>query len=257
MALKEYSPVEAFEYSLARLWLLVLLALFGSGLAWLFHRTRAPLYEAKAVLVVNIDLPRSEPLSPFEIDHGVGGAGSLMISTSVMEKFLQGAQELHVLPEELVYGRSLFRERKQERWELRVRHPDPLTAADLANLWANISYLEMNEALRHAQRAAVLRQYLAAIESCQPPPNSDPELPELCKGRTLPEIQDQVQAVGVQLEAETAASRGLIPSLLIDFSQQAQTPDKAVAYNTNVLMLAGALLGFLIGVVIVSARVLP
>jgi capsular polysaccharide biosynthesis protein len=254
MALGEISPLRSIQSILKHWWVLVLLGVLGGGIGWLVHYLRPPLYEAKAVMAFNIDFPSltDENLSIYIADQTFGAGGALMFSTSVLEQLVSEAQSRGIdVNLTTIVKMVQYPERRQNLWTLRVRHPDPQTAADLANLWAEISYQQLEEAHSHAVRASVLQTYLQALGECPDPPDLNPPPPAICAGQGGIDRQD-LPAIEAELNAEIQASRGILTDLLFTFSQRAQVPDGPVSFETGSLVISGALIGFLCGVLLLS-----
>lgn len=240
-----------------RWWLVALLMIAGGGLGWLFHKLQPPVYEAIAEFTVSIDFTRPDAVSRwdqdrYEEDHIILAAKSLMVSTAVTEQVSADVRALGIPPEALTYGKYVFIERKQAITELRVRNRDPQTAAAIANLWAQRAYDALVEAQGHAQRAWTLRQYLNGLNGCLQ--NPQPEAGSICAGLSLTDVQKELETAQAELDAETLAGKGIAPALVFDWSRRAVAPESPVAFRANWLVLAGALIGFVIGAALATAR---
>lgn len=257
--MKEFSPLEAFEYALRRWWLVALLVIAGGGAGGLFHRVQPPLYEAKATFMVSIDFSRSDALTRwdqdrYEEDHTILAAMALIVSTPVIEQVSADVQARGIPAEALVFNRRVFIERKQALMTLRVRNENPETAALIANLWADRAYAALLDAQQHALQAWTLRNLISGLTACLPAPQPVADPASLCASASLDELQQRVQAAEVELNAETIASKGIIPALTFDLSQRASLPDAPAAYNTSLLVIAGALVGFVVGAALATGR---
>jgi uncharacterized protein involved in exopolysaccharide biosynthesis len=248
---KEYSPYESFVYVYRRLWLVALLTLLGGLAGLLFQRVQPPIYEAQAVLELNVDLTQSDfaqvqPLTELEQDQSIAGAQGVIVSQAVMEQTAAAAraQQIEVDDTTLVLGRTIFLERKHAMQILRVRHADPQTAARLANLWSDNAYQALAEAHSHAVQARFLKEYLAALESCPDPAAAGADAPPFCQLASVEELQAHVQEVTAQLHQELLLGKGVNQALRFDQMRSASPPGDPVSYRTNFLVLAGVVLGF-------------
>lgn len=143
--MQEFDPVEHF-YTYLRLWWLLLAAALLGGLAgFLFSRTHAPLYEAMAKFMVEIDLEKvpQDKLDFYYIDMALATTEGALISDEVLEDVYAEAARLGQATAgwDLLADTSI--ERRHAFWELRFRHPDPELAKALVNWWAQRGYEAM------------------------------------------------------------------------------------------------------------------
>ena len=257
MASIEFSPLGAFDLARRRWWLIVIFVLAGGLFGWGFSRLHAPRYVAQAMLVINIDYQQAPELFPktddhYTEDHIIGAANAVVISTYVLDQVNADLQERGISVDWQKYTRNLASERKSSQFWLRVRDTDPDLAAAVANLWAEKAYLALVEFHQHAVKAKVLRDYLAAMSACPPPPEIEPRPPSICGNGSLAEIQQAVETVTAQIEAEAYASNALIPAVTFSLARKAVVPVTPVAYRVSLLLAAGALLGCAMGIVAVQ-----
>jgi hypothetical protein len=254
MALKEFTPLEIFEYTWQRWWLVVALILAGGLFGYAFQFVQPPIYEAAASFVVTINFTETGNLTQFEEDHAVGAAGNLMLSIVVIDQVLLDVQALGLDLDEADLREIFFLERRQERWDLIVRHRDPETAAALANIWAERSHEALVQAYGHARQAHYYQYYLNGLKGCLGAETFAPQAPTLCSELTIAEIQERIEVLEPMFDHEMWASRAIIPSLLIELSQKASVPEAPVSHRTNLLVLSGSLLGFIAGVFLSQPR---
>ena len=257
MVSTEYSPLEAFEFALRRWWLIAIFVLAGGLLGWGFSRLHAPLYDAQALLVINIDYQQAPELVQKTDDHYtedqiIGAANGVVMSTYVLDQVDADLQASGISLDWEKYILNLATERRRSQFWLRVRDTDPKRAARVANLWVEKAYDTLVEFQQHAMKAKVLRDYLAAMSACPPPPETEPRPPSLCGSGSPAEIQQAVETVTAQLEAETTASNALSTALTFSLSRKAAVPVTPSTYRTSLLLAAGALLGCAAGVVALS-----
>jgi capsular polysaccharide biosynthesis protein len=251
----EFSPLHTYVSIRRRWWLVVILTLVGGLLAWGYHLLRPPLYEANATLVALLDFSRPEVIigddaQHYQEDSILLAAQNLILSTETLSSVLGEVERRELPVRQLRPGHEIFLERKQSMFELRVRNADPDVAAQVANLWAEKALAALEDAHAHAVNARALSDYLAAMGGCPLPPSVEPSPPSICGNASSSQIQQALASIQAQQEAETRASRGIIPGLLFTWSQEASSSDTPVAYNTPLLILVGTLLGFLVGVMV-------
>ena len=80
----------------------------------------------------------------------------------------------------------------------------------------------------------------------------NPPPPSLCGSGSPDEIQQAVDTVTAQLKAEIAASNALSPALTFSLGRKAAVPVTPSAFRGSLMLAAGALLGFAVGIVAVN-----
>lgn len=243
-----FVPRQGFENALRGWWLIVLLTVWGAAVGWLIHRARPPVYEARVVFYVSLDYTQIDEMTQFEQDQAINGAGALIGSTPVAERVVARARSQGIdIDVVSLFSRAAI-ERKREQWILRLRDPDPRMAATLANLWGQEAIAALHEAHRHALQAQELATYLAALESCLQPTPPPQHLAAQCTRLDLTTLPSQIQTIHNELEEELIASQGLFPALVFDLTRTASVPQEPVRYGLNSQVLAGGLIGFVLGV---------
>jgi hypothetical protein len=250
----EYSPLAAFGFALHRWWLIAIFVLVGGLIGWGFSRLHAPLYDAQALLVITIDYQQAPELVQKTDDHYLedqimGAANAVVISTVVLDQVYADLQASGISLDWEKYTRNLASERKRSQFWLRVRDSDPQRAALVANLWVEKAYAALVDFHQHAVTARVLRDYLAGMAACPPPPETKPQMPSLC-GNGAAEIQQAIATVTAQMQAETTAGNALSPALTFSLERKAAVPDTPVAYRASLLLSTGALLGAVVGILV-------
>ncbi len=254
----DYVPRETMDVILRRWLVVVLCTLAGGVLGWVFHQLQPPIYEAHTVFTISInynqpDLLDSLDKNNYAEDQMVSAAMDLIISSPVAQKAAQDAAPLHLGPDDLVYNRRVFLERRQSEVTLIVRNEDPQKASQLANLWAQRGLEALQEAAVHARRVYTLNYSTKALANCL---QAKPEAAGgLCAQTSLGDLNQELQKSEAELTSEMQASKGLTPAILFDWSQQAGVPQSPVLYQTQGLALAGALVGFLIGLLLSILRI--
>jgi uncharacterized protein involved in exopolysaccharide biosynthesis len=247
--MEEFSPIETFTRASRRWWLVALCVFIGGLLGWGFHFFQAPVYEAKAAIVAQVDMTQTGNLTELEQDQAMNAVMALFVSPAVLDKVREEAQAQGISRVEIAYDKNLLMERKRSILELKVRDRDPQAAAKLANLWVEEAYRAFDSASQHARRARLIQQQLTPSMGC---PTPAPGSGEGCLVPTPagPALAPTLEA---DLNRELAAGSGIIPAMVYSLSHKAEVPDEPVALRVEFLTLAGALVGFLFGSVIASS----
>jgi uncharacterized protein involved in exopolysaccharide biosynthesis len=259
VVVKEFSPYDTFMHTYRCLWLVILFTILGGLVGFLFHRLQPPIYEASAMIELNIDLTQSDfaqvhPLTELEQDQSISGAMALIASEPVLEQTVIAAQAQGIQFNEanLVLGRNIFLERKHANQILRVRHTHPESAAQIANLWSDQAFEALVEARSHATRARFLKEYLTTLENCPSPQETSLDGPGICQLQTYEELQTHIQTITEELQQELLLGKGIIPAMRFDQIQSAAIPTTPSSFQSNVLVLSGAVLGFIASTLAIS-----
>ena len=233
---QEFLPRESLERALEHWWVIVLLTVLGGIGGWAFHFFHPPLYEATAVVTVNMDYQKRQ-LSQYEEDYAFGDAAAIATSDDVENQIITEAQSRGIPTEFYQLRQQMYLEREQSFWELHIRNQNPEIAAELANLWAGKFYAALNTALGHAIQADQIQTQIDAINKSL----SHSGAPELS-----PESQTALQNLTDELSQEQQASLGLISIMKFALSGSAVVPQEPVLYDLANLVLAGACIGFVV-----------
>jgi uncharacterized protein involved in exopolysaccharide biosynthesis len=246
---KVYSPLSSLENALDQWWLIALLTVWGGLIGWVYHTTRPPLYEAQAVFYISIDYTRTGQLTQFEQDQALWGAVEVIRSDPVVRQVVTRARSEGLAIEVRDLRLRSHFERKQSRWFLRIRDPDPRTAATLTNLWAEAGFAALTEAHLAALQAQSLHQYRSSLATCLQLATEiqDPNNP--CKALAIPAIQAALEQANADLSEQLLASRGVLPAIVLDLPETATIPREPVQFGRNSLVMIGGLIGFIVGVV--------
>jgi hypothetical protein len=250
-----FDALAALQAALRYWWFVFLLVIVGGGIGWLVTLARPPLYEAAGRFSANIDYVITGPLTQFEEDTALNGVGDVLYSNDVVQKVvdLAAAEGIHTSLVELK-GLAVL-ERRFNVWDLRVRNTDPRAAEGLTNLWVEQGQAALLEGYQHAIRADHLNRYLVSLESCLSKIASSEPAAGQCSKSQFAQIQAEIQETGKALYQERLASRGLFAGVLIGPVDRSAAPAKVVIYNRNQVILAGCLIGFLLGVILVQVGV--
>ena len=256
----QFSPREELEYVLRYWWLIALLAILGGAAGWLVHELRPPVYEARSVITLSIDFPEGYQLTQFEEDHAVNVAAAVIASTPVLERAASEAQAQGIVIDAPALWSKTTLERRLASWSLIIRDPDPQTAAALANLFARQGLATLAEAHGHALQARSLQLYLESLQACLPSTGT-PEAAagegsssDLCSQMSSQGIADELRAANESLHQEMLASQGVLPYTVFNLSQEATPPESPAQFGRNTLVLAGGMIGFILGVIAVNLR---
>ena len=242
-----FNPTDALNRVLRRWWLLAILTIAGGLLGLLFNALRPQPYEAGFRITTAIEVANSGELTQYQEDITYEAVGALLLSPSLKEAVIQqaGAEGLAMQADYL--NRNATVERKLATWQVRVRHTDAQSAEMIAAIWLRLADAEIKRAYAEAIQADGLARYLDSMENCLARASLTPPSYGLCSQANLEQVQVEIQRTGKQLAEARLSSRGLSSSLSIDQAEADLIPAHPVSDQRGQQVLAGALIGFLIG----------
>jgi hypothetical protein len=243
----DFAPLELLQAALNKWWLVSLLTLLGGLVGWVIYLFQPPIYEARASILVSVDFSNTGMLTQFEEDLMMDAVGNLLRSNDVIQRVVERAarQGLQVNSEN--FFSTAFLERRLGTWELRVRDASPQSAAVLANIWLEEGYSVLSGAYQHAVSAQALTRHLSSLERCLQHAATSETSAYFCNGQDLPAIQSELQETAGLLAAEQLASRGILAGTVLGPPQEAAPPGRPLAASRGLIILAGALVGLLLG----------
>jgi hypothetical protein len=241
MPTESINPRDSLDNALKYWWIIALCMILGGLAGWLISLVQPP------VLFLDVDPEVQADLNSFEQDQIILGSASIALSTPVLEQVTiqAGAEGIPMDVETL--NEILTLERRLTNWTMSIRHQNPATAATLANLWIEETFESLQEAHAHALALETLRTYRTGLESCVASGAEEFEPADFCTGMDLAEIENELNETKAQIQIETVASQGLFPGLKYDLARTANPPQTPQRRGTNSLVLAGALIGFVVG----------
>lgn len=250
--MNDYSPKDSLDNALRYWWVIILMTILGGLVGWFVHQLRPPLYEAKATFFISIDFSQTGELTQFEEDHAVSVLTWIVYYDEVIDEVIDTAEAQGIQTNRQQLEMASTLERKQARWTLYYRDKDPQTASALANIWAEVAMDFLQQAHQHALQIQALDGYLNFLAICLQGPAEGEQYPESCNDLDPAAIPEEIQETSIRLEQELAASHAVFPALIFDVSSKALPPAEPVQYGRNRLVLAGGLIGFILGIFLVN-----
>lgn len=220
--------------------------LIGLGLSSLFP----PTYRATAILAIGVDYGRSVWLDEDADRLVMGRVQGLILSDDVLGAVLarvtddaDGGQAPSLSMSELRNGMRLVW--FDNRWELSFAGRDPTQAAATANAWAEVSLDQLRAASEHAWRVAELQGLFFRV-FCRPEDLSSGSGDAfwVCDEDDPDPSRAQLPA---ELRVEIEASRGIPPALSFAWEATASPASEPARGGRAPMILAGLLVGLLIG----------
>ncbi len=218
--------------------------LLGALIGFTISLFLPPKYEAVSKLTTNLEVVTDTNVTEIMIDAQVDIVGTLVFHPDVVESVRQSLAEEGTSYTSTELIRKTKIERQLMSTMIKVRDVDPEVAALVASTWAEKAYERLAEAYPHALALSEAKASQAMLTGCLEDPIKQ-ELP-FCQSLT-PEIVERLlsETETVILE-KSPFSLGLTGELNVSQYQPAPIPDRPVAYQRSILILAGALAGLAI-----------
>ncbi len=247
MTIQPVIPAEWIERVMRYWWIVVLAGILGGVVGVVAHLFTPPVYQAQAVINSSVDFSYTGELTDVEEDYMIQAVGGVIRSDEVSEAAYQAVKAAGIPVDQQEFEEMRSLQRRFVDWLLVVQHTDAQTAVDLANIWADAAWVVLDEANNHASILGGLLDFREALSSCLMTKEEENEAQPVCEASSLEEIQAELDRVKLLIEEEKLASRGLVPGTVTSFTQNAVFPASPTLLGRNTLVLAGALIGLLVG----------
>jgi hypothetical protein len=255
----DLDPVLVYRRLLAG-WLWIVTAAMIGGLVGLaLSYVRPPLYEASAVIGIGVDRVGSDVPDDITVRQAYDRVRGLLLADDTLAATVDLAAERSGTDSPAESTRALIeRIRLSERpdgWILAVVGPDALETERTAQAWADVSLAQLQTASFHAIRAAEWQNVLFEA-SCElvAPETATETARWLC--RSAPPLGDS-GTIPASILAEVEASRGILPALTYSVLRGSSGTAQAVVWGRGTLVMGGAIVGLVIGCVVVATRRRP
>jgi len=257
MAKKYISPKKIINKAIKKWWLFFLFAVLGGAIGFLISMVQTPRYEAVARISTSIDYTISPKIEDYQEDRVIQDTGLLMISDDVLEAVRSNLADngIAITHQEMID--SFTMERIDDLWTLRVTNFNPKLAEEMANVWMDEAYLQLDTAFQHAQTANSITVYIDSLERCLYADAEEAENYALCAVSSTDAITTEILKKTDLLKSELNLGRTINPSLRYSIISYAQTPNEPVFHTRGILILSNILLGVLAActvIVIISGK---
>ncbi len=201
-----------------------------------------PVYVAEANLSVLINFKEVGNLSQYEQDQMIGNVISLFSTVDVISETISNIDNSSISESEFMD--SCFIERHVNSILFRCKSNKPNVATIWANNWALVSHGLLSEAYSHALKYESMKKQQIAFESCIQRSYFVFPTPAEC----LKIISHKLTFEGLEtsINQELLLSKNIFPGIKFSDVIPAEVPSKATRYQTNSLVLSGAVFGFIL-----------
>ena len=243
MGMNDLIPRDDFELLLSRWWLLAILIITGGLIGWIVSRSHPPIYEARASLVVNPNYSQLKGMNGNNSSLDTSNIVALVSPKALGPTLIQGLDTHGVQ----IKIQNMQIEQRESVWDLVVRSTDAQVSADMANAWIDLAYTTVEQASEHYLNLMVYTDEFNLLTSCKVDSTS-----EICTGiSTSNPLIQQLQSLQEKMSVEKKASQGINTDISIRIESHADVPTKPATFAPGLLILAGAFVGLLLGILMV------
>lgn len=250
-----FAPLDALQEMLDFWWLLFLFIVAGGLVGWFVHQARPPVYEAVGQFSASIDFVRTGPLTQLEEDVALNAVGNIVSSGTVIKTVVEQAHKEGIDITAQSLRKNSVIERRLDTWQIRVRNHDPQIAERLVNIWVEQGQAALLKSYESALKAGEYQRLLESLESCLERSVDIEPSGGQCSTDDAAKIQADMAAAGEVYAKARLGSLGLFEGLILGPVEKAIVSGQPVILARNQVVLAGCLLGLLVGTLMIQLRV--
>lgn len=251
--MNDFSTSQFFTRVLHYWWLLIGLMVAGALLGFVITVLIPPIYESKAVITSSLDYARLGRLDDWEEDQQFIAIGDVIGSTEVNQKVIAAGEQNGIEISEGELADIFFLDRQDTRWVLRVRTKDPNLSFQLNELWSATAIDALVEKRNAMSESLTLQQRLNSLVSCfEQSVIIEPASSE-CSVENIAEIREEISEITANSELQEYQTSLLFTHTSFEVTTKPTSPSTPVLYKRNFLVLAGALAGFCLGLILFTA----
>jgi hypothetical protein len=231
-------------------WILALIMIAGGGVGYVVSRLQTPVYESQASITTSIDFAYTDRLSEDQEDYMINTVGDVIDSSQVFELVKEQASSLGLTVTDDGIKERFTKSRQGYRWELTVRDTNPEVAQTLTQLWVVNAgnalagfHEETLDAVKYHSAEISLQNCFSQIVVVEP-------ASAYCSMENLDEIRDALKVTTTETDLSTFPDSLLLSKISTEISDNAYLPSSPIEFKRNYMVLAGAMCGLLIGLLI-------
>lgn len=246
----EFEPMVLKKGFLKYWWIIMMSVLVGGLLALLISFSLPPIYETSFKIVTDVRIKQNDAITEIMLDAAINHVGDLAFNPYIVERVISALnnQEIILKFDEFLDIASV--ERRLNTTYLKVQNRDPQTAELIADTWGLVLYEMLEDGYKKAIVAEGLNEYQESLANCLEN-STETQCGTYC-GLSRDELEGEITRVGGLVAQNRNESLGLYPELTIAEYQEADYPEKPFIYGQRSLIVAGAGIGLLIGVLFIE-----
>lgn len=250
--MNDFSSSSFFARIIRYWWFLVSLmiagGLIGLSLTFFFR----PVYESKAVITSALDYAVLGRIDDWEEDQIYRAIGDRIDSTEVKDEVMVQAKAAGILLTEANLEESFSIDRQDTRWVMRVRSNDPETARQLAEYWSSAAIASLKEMMDQGKTSLVMQQTMNSLAECFEQAVVQNPVSASCTVDNLDRIRAEMEKAAGDPELMDYRTSLMLSHTSFELTTEATSPSNPVLRSRNLMVLAGALIGLCLGLVLFS-----
>jgi len=252
----DLAPIQAMNRLVHYWWVVVVLMILGGGIGLFFTTLRPPVYESTASISTAIDYAFVSRLDDWEEDQIFQAVGDVILSSAVLEQVRNEATAAGQTLSEQEIAANFSADRQDTRWVLRVRNADPQTAQKFAQIWSQDAISALSDLRKNAATSVAVQSSLNSLVNCLQDKVVADASSALCPEKDLTEVKKEIDAIANDPKLQEVWNSLALSHTSFELTGEATLPTSPVLYGRNISVLAGALIGLLLGVGLVNSALI-
>jgi hypothetical protein len=262
--MNQFDPLTTLNRLLRGWWVMVLLAVLGAVLGRLAATALPPVYRAQAEYYVSVDHVAFaeerglEHVMAIDVKDTNNAVADISMGDEVVDTTVRLANDAGISITADEFREQAHLDRYYTNWLFTVYDDDAQAAAMLANLWVQSTDTVLQEALHHAIAAHELSLELGLLGRCFD--DNDLAGANACAGTSYASVAEFSAALTdlqSRYEAEWDASQRIDHTMQLEPLESASAPSGPIRNAPSMLLLGGAVLGWVIGLSLAMAGFPP
>lgn len=237
-------------------WVVLVLMILGGGLGLFITSLRPPIYESSATISTAIDYAFLSRLDDWEEDQIFQSVGDIIVSSAVLDQVKTQAAAAGNTLTQAEIAANFSADRQDTRWVLRVRNTDPQLAQQWAKIWSEEAITALSNLRKNAVTSVAVQTSLNSLVNCLQDKVVADASSALCPDKDPEEVKSEISALANDPDLKPVWNSLALSHTSFELTGQANLPSSPVLSGRNISVLAGALIGLLLGVILVNSGLL-
>jgi predicted regulator of amino acid metabolism with ACT domain len=252
----DLAPIQALKNLMKFWWVVVALMILGGGVGLFITRLQPPIYESSATISTALDYAFLSRLDDWEEDQIFQSVGDIIVSTSVLDKVIETATADGTPLTQAEIAANFSADRQDTRWVIRVRNANPQLAQKWAQLWSQEAISALSNLHKNTVVSVTVQSSLNSLVNCLQDKVVADASSALCPNEDSSTVTDQIATLANDPELKPIWNSLALSHTSFELTNDANLPSAPVLFGRNICVLTGALIGLLLGVVLVNSGLL-
>lgn len=245
-------PVQILQKIMRRWWMIALVMILGGLLGLLFSQFHPRIYESKATVSTVVDYAFLDKLDDWEEDQIFETIGDVIVSTEVKDQVLARAAETGINYSAAEMSANFSADRQDTRWMLRVRDADAEKAQALNSFWAEAALSKLAELRQNSFLSISVQQSLDALTACLANKVLVDPSAALCPELDVAQVKARIDQIASDPDLKMIWHSLALAHTSFDLTEES-TVASPVLFGRNISVLAGSLIGLIVGIWLVNS----